>query len=97
MYIGVDNCSGGKYCKKYTFIYGSNAINHPGGISCKLCYLQYFTIVFSNAYLHPHSDNKENEVALGLLGVLHRRILHGSVQDGREVGGTTQLHSAYSI
>ena len=51
---------------------------------------------YQNKYT-SYRDDQEDEVILRLLGVLCRSILHGSVQEGGEVGGTMELHIVQSV
>ena len=47
--------------------------------------------------MHAYSDDEKDKVILRLLTFPHRSIPHGCVQDGGEVGGTTQPHSVHSV
>ena len=47
--------------------------------------------------MHAYSDDEKDKVILRLLIFPHRSIPHGRVQDGGEVGGTTQPHSVHSV
>ena len=53
--------------------------------------------VYRPTQMHAYRDDQKDEVTLRLLILPHRGKLHGLIQDGGEVGGAIELHSAHRV